>query len=101
MFRAGESQIAGDAFMNALKALATVVATAVIFGLAGTGVGVFLGKAAPSFYRQTVVIRDPESFDPVELGIGLGLTNGLIWGLVIGTLIVAVLAWKETRRPRQ
>jgi hypothetical protein len=86
--------------MNVVKALVSVVATAVSFGAAGAGVGVFLGKMAPGFYRQTIAIRDEASFDPVELGLGLGLTNGLIWGLVIGILIVAILAWKE-RAPRR
>jgi hypothetical protein len=87
--------------MNVLKALATVIGTAIGFGAAGAAIGVFLGKTAPGFYRQTIAIRDQASFDAVELGLGLGLTNGLIWGLVIGMLIVAVLAWKESRRPRR
>ena len=70
--------------MNVLKALATVVGTAIGFGATGTAIGVLLGKFAPSFYRQTVPLREPESFDAVELGLGLGLLNGLVWGLVVG-----------------
>ncbi len=85
--------------MNIFKALATVVGTAIGFGAAGTGIGWFLGSYAPNFYRQILPVRDPESFDPVEIGIGLGLVNGLIWGLIIGILTVAIIAWKETRRP--
>jgi hypothetical protein len=84
--------------MNVLKALATVIGTAIGFGAAGAAIGVFLGKAAPGFYRQTIALRDQASFDPVELGLGLGLTNGLIWGMVVGMVVVAVLAWKESRR---
>ncbi len=86
--------------MNVFKALATVIGTAIGFGAAGMGIGVFLGKAAPGFYRQTIAVRDQASFNAVELGLGFGLTNGLIWGMVIGILIVAILAWKESRRPR-
>jgi hypothetical protein len=87
--------------MNVLKALATVIGTAVVFSAAGTAIGVFLGKTAPGFYRQTVAIRDEASFNPIELGLGLGLTNGLIWGMVVGMVIVTVLAWKESRRARR
>jgi len=87
--------------LNVLKALATVVGTAIGVGAAGTALGVLLGKFAPSFYRQMIPLREPESFDAVELGIGLGLINGLIWGLVVGILMVAILSWKETRRPRK
>jgi hypothetical protein len=85
--------------MNVIKALATVIGTAIGFGAAGATIGVFLGKAAPGFYRQTIAIRDEASFDAVELGLGLGVTNGLIWGMIIGMVVVAVLAWKESRRP--
>jgi hypothetical protein len=85
--------------MNVIRALATVIGTAVSFGAAGAAIGVFLGKAAPGFYRQTIAIRDEASFNAVELGLGLGLTNGLVWGMIIGMVIVAVLAWKESRRP--
>jgi hypothetical protein len=87
--------------MNVFKALAIVIGTAIGFGASGAAIGVFLGKAAPGFYRQTIAVRDQSSFNAVELGLGLGLTNGLIWGMVIGMVIVAVLAWKESRRPRQ
>ena len=90
--------------MNVLKAMATVVGSALGFGAAGTGVGYLLGTFAPSFYRQTFPIRDPDNFDPLEIGLATGLINGLIWGLVIGILTVAIVAWKETRsirKPRQ
>ncbi len=87
--------------MNVLKALVTVIGTAISFGAAGATIGVFLGKVAPGFYRQTIAIRDQASFNAVELGLGFGLTNGLIWGMVIGMLIVAVFAWKERRFIRE
>ena len=87
--------------MNVTKALATVVGTAVGFGAAGTAIGALLGKVAPGFFRQLLPLRDPVNFNPVELGIGLGLTNGLGWGVVVGVLLVAIIAWKETRVARK
>ncbi|MFO0985277.1 MAG: hypothetical protein U1E76_26695, partial [Planctomycetota bacterium] len=90
----------GESSMNVVKALATVVGTAVGFGVVGIGIGAFLGKVTPSFLREMLPMRDPAAFDPLEMGIGLGLTNGLIWGLVVGILLVAILAWRETRLVR-
>jgi hypothetical protein len=83
--------------MNVIKALATVVGTAVGFGVAGTGIGAFLGRFTPGFFRAVLPFRDPEGVDPLEMGIGLGLVNGLIWGMVIGVLIVAILCWRDVR----
>lgn len=83
--------------MNVLKAMATIVGSALGFGVAGTGIGYFLGAYTPNFYRQTFPIRDPESFDALEIGLATGLVNGLIWGLVIGIFTVGILAWRESR----
>lgn len=87
--------------MNVVKALATVVGTGVGFGVGGTAIGALLGHVAPSFFRQLLPLRDPATFNPVELGIGLGLTSGLGWGLAIGVLLVAIIAWKDTRLARK
>ncbi len=65
------------------------------------GIGAFLGHITPGFFRQMLPLRDPATFNPMELGIGLGLTNGLGWGLAIGVILVAILAWKETRLARK
>jgi hypothetical protein len=87
--------------MNVTKAVATIVGMAAGFGVAGTAIGALLGKVAPGFFRQLLPLRDPANFNPMELGIGLGLTNGLGWGLAVGILLVAIIAWKETRLVRK
>jgi hypothetical protein len=56
-------------------------------------------KGGAGVLRQTIAIREQLSFDAVEVGLGLGLTNGLIWGMVIGMVKFAVFAWKESHRP--
>lgn len=85
--------------MTLFKALATIVGTSIGFGIAGTGIGALLGKFAPSFF-QLFVLREMENFNALEIGIGLGLVNGMIWGLVIGVVVVGILSWKEKRTAR-
>ncbi|MFW6159258.1 MAG: hypothetical protein ACOC8E_07875 [Planctomycetota bacterium] len=82
--------------MNAGKALLTAAGTAAAFGVAGGIVGFLLGAYAPGYYRQVFGALD-EGVQPTEFGLGLGVTRGLIWGPVIGVLLVAIIAWKETR----
>ena len=86
--------------MTLFKALATVVGTAIGFGIAGTGIGAFLGRFTPAFFRL-FPFRDLENLNPLELGIGLGLVNGLIWGLLIGVAVVGIVSWRETRMSRK
>ena len=87
--------------MNVKGALTTVAGTGIGFGVAGSLIGALLGRIAPGFYQQMLPLRDPANFNPVEVGIGLGLTNGLGWGLAIGVLLVAIIAWKDTRLARK
>ena len=95
-----DSYATGVSQMTLFKALATVVGTAIGFGIAGTGIGAFLGRFTPALFRL-FPLRDLENLDPSELGIGLGLVNGLIWGLVIGVLVVGIVSWRETRMSRK
>lgn len=83
--------------MNILKAIVTVAGTAIGFAAFGGAVGAGLGKYAPAYYRQTFYVRDSANFEPIELGLGLGITQGLIWGICVGVLIVVILVWKEIR----
>lgn len=45
-------------------------------------------------------LRDPATFNPVQVGLGLGLTNGPGRGLA-GVILVALPAWRETRLARK
>jgi hypothetical protein len=55
----------------------------------GAGVGALLGKISPGFV--TALFR--VDLEPVQTGLGLGMVNGGIVGLVLGILIVLVEAF--------
>jgi hypothetical protein len=74
-------------------ALCTVVGT-----LLGTALGRGLGYFAPGYYRSVFYRGNEPSFDPVDVGTGLGLNAGVFTGLVVGLLIVAVVTYYEIRR---
>ncbi|MHC4406687.1 MAG: hypothetical protein ACYTG0_44255, partial [Planctomycetota bacterium] len=63
--------------MTLQKAVAVIVASTIVLALVGLGVGFALGKLVPEYYRSVFSGgRDPR-FDPVPVGIGQGLTQGL------------------------
>ncbi|RYG26399.1 hypothetical protein EON82_03500 [bacterium] len=82
---------------NALK---TFLAFGVTGAAIGAGVGALLGKVAPSYYRFVFEAESDPSFDPVGVGFGLGLTQGLIGGalcaavVAFGPSLVAAIAHK-------
>lgn len=44
---------------------------------AGAGIGWVLGTFAPGYYRTVFRCGDSPEFNPVQVGVGLGLTQGL------------------------
>ena len=87
--------------MTLFKALATVVGTAIGFGIVGTGIGALMGTFTPGFFRHLMPLHDLENFNALELGIGLGIVNGLLWGLIVGVLAVAIVSGKEILMSRK
>jgi hypothetical protein len=95
----GAASAAGH-LMTAAKGLAIVLATTVVGGLVGLGLGAALGVFVPDYYRSVFFGgRDPR-FDPVAVGIGQGLTQGVVLGLVAGLAVVVIVCWYKTRLTR-
>lgn len=63
--------------MTAKKALVIVVLWGVTFASIGGVIGATLGTVAPDYYRS--IFRDGHSphFNPFQVGLGLGVTQGL------------------------
>ena len=82
--------------MTVAKAFFIIILSGIGFAIGGGLMGYTLGKSAPAYYRGVFNSRDP-NFDPVEVGLGLGLTQGMICGLVIGAVVVMAVAWYNSR----
>ena len=74
-----------------------VFASSIVCGLIGMGIGVLLGVVAPGYYRSVFSGGSTPEFDPVQVGLGLGLTQGVLFGGVIGLVLVAVYYWYKIR----
>ena len=86
--------------MTVIRGFIITIVSGVAGGLIGTGIGFLLGHFAPDYYR--IVFRMPRSveLDPIQAGIGLGMTQGLAAGLVVGLVIVVTTAWYNARMTR-
>jgi hypothetical protein len=83
--------------MSFAKAIKYIGLTAVGCGLAGFALGVLLGILAPGYYRGVFRLGNDPSFNPIQVGAGLGLTQGLVIGIVVGCVITFAVAWYESR----
>lgn len=84
--------------MTLWRALGTVLSTGTAGALLGLGMGAAIGWQTPGYYT-TVFPKAAKlpTFDPVQLGAGLGVTQGAGIGLVVGVVVVALLTWQYVR----
>ena len=80
------------------RALMTILVSAFVFAAVGTLLGIALGYFVPEYYRSVFPTGRSPGFDPLNVGIGQGLTQGAAGGLLVGLALVAIGAWQETRR---
>lgn len=82
--------------MTSTKAVLIVLSSALLFALAGSAIGYGLGVLVPSYYRNLYTSGDSPNFDAVQMGLGLGITQGFSGGIVVGLIVVFLL----TRGPK-
>ena len=80
-------------------AFSIIIASAIGFGTAGTGIGYGLGVVAPSYYRGVFKNGNDLGFDPVQVGLGLGLTQGLVCGVLVGIVVILAVSLSRRRGP--
>ncbi len=73
-----------------------------IGGLSGVSLGAGLGAFWPGYYRSVFPNGDSPNFDPVAVGIGQGLTQGVVLGTFVGLVLVSMfymfrLRWQAVR----
>ena len=78
----------------------TVFGSAMTGALLGLGVGAAIGRFAPNYYRSIFSNGGDPSFDPMAVGVGLGLTQGAGLGTLAGLILVALYYWYRTRTAR-
>lgn len=83
--------------MTIRRALTVLIGTTLVLGAMGAGIGYGLGKFVPSYCRNVFFHgRDP-GFDAIATGFGQGLTQGVIGGVLVALLLIALLCWHDIR----
>jgi hypothetical protein len=85
--------------MSVARGFVIVGIGAVCFGVAGGLIGLALGAGMPDYYRGVFRGGHEPGFNPVQVGLGLGSTQGLICGTLLGSIIVLAMALARRSRP--
>jgi hypothetical protein len=84
--------------MTVARGFLIVILSGFTFALGGTLIGFTLAVTLPGYYRAVFSSGRESWFNPIELGVGLGATQGLICGLLVGAIVVLAVAWHNSRR---
>lgn len=82
--------------VTAARVVAIVLVSSFGGGLAGGIMGFLMGTFLPDFYRSGM-FGVGGATDTVQLGTGLGISEGLGLGFVLGVLVVLVMAFGKRR----
>ena len=74
-----------------------VFGASLIGGVTGLLLGAVLGTVLPGYYRSVFWNGESPNFDPLAVGIGQGLTQGVVFGGVVGMVLVAIFYWHRSR----
>ena len=83
--------------MTVVRGFVITLASSLAFACVGAAVGYTLGSVAPDYYRTVFRIPPEASINTAQAGLGLGITQGLGTGLIVGLVIVVAVAWYNSR----
>lgn len=86
--------------MTVKTAFVTVFLWGIAFACVGAAIGATIGSFAPEYYRSVLRHGDSPNFSSLQVGIGLGATQGIASGVAISLVVVALLAWRDVRAAR-
>ena len=79
----------------AYKGFGLVIASTFIFGIGGALIGLLLGLITPAYYESVFDLALAD--EAWQVGLGLGLTQGLVCGIIVGCVVLLASAWYRSR----
>ena len=83
--------------MTIARGFLIVVLSGLGFAIGGGLIGYTLALVAPAYYRGVFSSGREPWFDPVQVGLGLGITQGAVCGVIVGSVVVLAVAWYNSR----
>ena len=84
--------------MSLLRALRIVFASTLVGTAIGSAVGFSLATWNPGYYRACFPAVEKGNVTPLEVGLGLGISQGTVAGTLVGAVLVFALAVAHVRQ---
>ena len=98
---ADAAQPAPAAPVSLFWSIAAVFVTGALGAVVGMTLGALLAVVAPGYYRAVFPrVVERGEFEPLSIGVGLGLTQGAGIGLAVGVVLVGIYYWREVQLRR-
>ena len=84
--------------MTAVRGYLITMVSGIVGAVIGTMIGLGVAQFAPFYYKTVFRFREnPAQAELNQLGMGLGMLQGLGTGIVVGLVIVCIVAWYQQR----
>jgi hypothetical protein len=80
--------------------LLILAASAIVFAMIGAGAGLAIAMFMPDYYRSVISGGRRPDFNPIDVGTGLGCSQGIIVGVFVGTVLAVAFAGHRWRARR-
>ncbi len=87
--------------MTTNTALKTVLIWAAAFACVGCAMGAVIGALAPEYYRAVFRGGESPDFNPLQVGAGLGATQGAASGMAISIVVPGVTRMARSSRRKE
>jgi hypothetical protein len=84
--------------MTVARGFFIILLSGFAFALGGGLIGYALAVLLPSYSRGTFNGGNEPWFNPIEVGVGLGISQGLVCGLSLGAIVVLAVAWYKRQQ---
>lgn len=74
-----------------------VFGCSILGALLGMVIGGLIGAIAPGYYRSVFSAGSSPDFNPVGIGLAMGLGQGAVFGGVIGLALIVIMYWFRGR----